>query len=96
MSLRSTILAFLQQTLMRRNARRQRPFDQSERKVASCNQLCNRIEVLLDSNQHLKHRAGDYFAVDLYVELHDILLPIGPFLRLPIFALLFEKLEAGP
>ena len=81
---------------MRHNAIKQRPFDQCERKGASCNQLCNRIEMLLDSDQYLKHRTGDYFAVDLFIELNNFFLPVGLFLGLPLFALLFEKLEAGP
>ena len=81
---------------MRHNALKQRPFDQCQRKDASCNQLCNHIEMLLDSNQHLKHRIEDYFAVELYVELDDFSLPTGPFHGFHLFALLFEKLKAGP
>ena len=42
------------------------------------------------------HRAGDYFVVYLYLELDDILFPIGSFLGLSLFALRSEKLEAGP
>ena len=44
----------------------------------------------------LYRKAARLFAVDLYVELDDYLLPTRPFLGLPLFALLFEKLEAGP
>ena len=40
--------------------------------------------------------AGDNFVVDLYLELDDILFPIGSFLGLSLFALLPEKLEADP
>ena len=65
-------------------------------KGASCNQLFNCIQMLLDSNQYLMHRARDYFIVDLYLELDDILFSIGLFLGLSVFAFLSDKLKTGP
>lgn len=72
-------------------------WNQCERKDASCNQFYNRIELLLISNQHLKHfflHFDDCLLFDLCNGLGDFPLPTEPFHDLSLFALCLRSLKS--